>query len=355
MATLPPDLTVDNEPPATIPDERTLDEVMSRPSAGLIESIARGSGDLLVLGAGGKMGPTVARMAQRAFEAGGRDGRVIAVSRFSDPAARAGLEAVGVRTLTGDLLDPEFLHELPDAPDVVFMAGRKFGSTGAEHLTWAMNAHLPGLVARRFREARCVVFSTAAVYPFTPADGAGADEELGPAPIGEYAQSCLARERMFEYAAHTWGTPSALIRLSYALDLRYGVLHDIGDSVRDGRAVDVGMSTASVIWQGDACDLILRTLEHTSAPPLTLNVSGLEPIRLRDAAIALGELLGVEPEFEGAESQSALFVDCRRMAGLVGEPMTPLERVLRWTADWLRAGGRTLDKPTHFEVRDGKF
>ena len=341
--------------PATIPDERTLDEVMSRPSAGLVESLARGSGDLLVLGAGGKMGPTVSRMAQRAFEAAGRDGKVIAVSRFSDPAARAGLEAAGVTTVAGDLLESSFLHELPDAPDVVFMAGRKFGSTGAEHLTWAMNAHLPGLVARRFQDARCVVFSTAAVYPFVPTEGTGADEDVAPEPIGEYAQSCLARERMFEYAAHTWGTQSALIRLSYALDLRYGVLHDIGVSVRDARPVDVGMSTASVIWQGDACDLILRTLEHTSAPPLTLNVSGMAPIRIRDVAGLMGELLDVEPEFEGVESGSALFVDCRRMAGLVGVPMTPLATVLRWTADWLRSGGRTLDKPTHFEVRDGKY
>lgn len=328
---------------------------MSRPSPGLIESIARGTGDLLVLGAGGKMGSTTARMARRAFQAAGREGRVMAVSRFSDPAARAGLEAAGVATLAGDLLEPGFLRELPDAPEVVFMAGRKFGSTGAEHLTWVMNAHLPGLVARRFREARCVVFSTAAVYPFVPTDGKGADEELDPEPIGEYAQSCLARERMFEHAAHTWGTRSALIRLSYALDLRYGVLHDVGASLRDGQPVNVGMSTASVIWQGDACDLILRTLEHTSAPPLTLNVSGLEPIRIRDVAVAMGELLEVEPEFEGTESDSALFVDCRRMAGLVGEPMTPLGSVLGWTADWLRAGGRTLDKPTHFDVRDGKF
>lgn len=348
-------MTAADSPPDSIPDERTLDEVMSRPSVGLIESISRGSGDLLVLGAGGKMGPTVARMARRAFEAAGREGRVIAVSRFSDPAARAGLQAAGVATISGDLLEPGFLRDLPDAPDVVFMAGRKFGSTGAEHLTWAMNAHLPGLVARRFRAARCVVFSTAAVYPFVSIVSAGADEDLAPEPIGEYAQSCLARERMFEYAAHTWGTRSALIRLSYALDLRYGVLHDVGASVRDGQPVDVGMSTASVIWQGDACDLILRTLEHTAAPPLTLNVSGLELIRIRDVAVALGELLDVEPEFEGSESDSALFVDCRRMAGLVGEPMTPLRAVLRWTADWLRAGGRTLDKPTHFEVRDGKY
>ena len=341
--------------PDSVPDEGTLDEVMSRPSAGLIESVARGSGDLLVLGAGGKMGPTVARMAQRAFEAAGRDGQVIAVSRFSDPAARAGLDAVGVATIAGDLLEPAFLRELPDAPDVVFMAGRKFGSTGAEHLTWVMNAYLPGLVTRRFREARCVVFSTAAVYPFVPTDGRGAGEDLEPEPIGEYAQSCLARERMFEYAAQRWGTRSALIRLSYALDLRYGVLHDIAASLCGGHPVNVGMSTASVIWQGDACDLILRTLEHTSAPPLTLNVSGLEPIRIRDVAGAMGEVLDIEPEFEGTESDSALFVDCRRMAGLVGEPMTPLATVLGWTADWLRTGGRTLDKPTHFEVRDGKF
>ncbi|MDE2899017.1 MAG: NAD(P)-dependent oxidoreductase [Chloroflexota bacterium] len=341
--------------PAAIRDEATLDEVMSRPSAGLIESVARGAGDLLVLGAGGKMGPTVARMARRAFEAAGRDGQVIAVSRFSDPAARAGLEAAGVATLAGDLLEPDFLRDLPDAPEVVFMAGRKFGSTGAEHLTWAMNAHLPGLVARRYREARCVVFSTAAVYPFVPTDSAGADEDLEPEPIGEYAQSCLARERMFEYAADTWGTRSALIRLSYALDLRYGVLHDVGAGLRDGQPVNLGMSTASVIWQGDACDLILRTLEHTAAPPLTLNVSGLAPIRIRDVAVAMGDLLEVEPEFEGAESDSALFVDCRRMADLVGEPMTPLEPVLRWTAGWLQAGGRTLDKPTHFEVCDGRF
>ena len=349
------DLTVADRLPASIPDERTLDEVMSRPGSGLIESIARGTGDLLVLGAGGKMGPTVARMSRRAFEAAGRDGQVIAVSRFSDPAARAGLEAAGVTTVAGDLLEPGFLRELPDAPEVVFMAGRKFGSTGAEHLTWVMNAHLPGLVARRFREARCVVFSTAAVYPFVSTDSAGADENLAPKPIGEYAQSCLARERMFEYAAQRWGTRSSLIRLSYALDLRYGVLHDVGASVRDGQPVNVGMSTASVIWQGDACDLILRTLEHTSAPPLTLNVSGLAPIRIRDVAVEMGRLLEVEPEFEGVESDSALFVDCRRMAELVGEPLTPPATVLGWTADWLRAGGRTLDKPTHFEVRDGKY
>lgn len=352
---MPPDVTVAGSLPATIPDEATLDEVMSSPSAGLIASIARGSGDLLVLGAGGKMGPTVARMARLAFEAAGRDGEVIAVSRFSDPAARAGLEAAGVATIAGDLLEPTFLRELPDAPEVVFMAGRKFGSTGAEHLTWAMNAHLPGLVARRFRAARCVVFSTAAVYPFVSTGSAGADEDLEPEPIGEYAQSCLARERIFEYAAHTWGTRSALIRLSYALDLRYGVLHDVGARVRDDQPVNVGMSTASVIWQGDACDLILRTLEHTSAPPLTLNVSGTEPIRIREVGIEMGRLLGVEPTFEGVESDSALFVDCGRMAELVGEPMTPPGQVLRWTADWLRAGGRTLDKPTHFEVRDGKF
>ena len=182
-----------------------------------------------------------------------------------------------------------------------------------------------------------------------------AGENLEPEPIGEYAQSCLARERMFENAAYTWGTSSALIRLSYALDLRYGVLHDIAASLCGGQPVNVGMSTASVIWQGDACDLILRTLEHTSAPPLTLNVSGLEPIRIGMSPLRWAKCWSVEPEFEGTESDSALFVDCRRMAGLVGEPMTPLATVLGWTADWLRTGGRTLDKPTHFEVRDGRF
>ena len=264
------------------------------PAAGLIESIARGSGDLLVLGRWRKDGahPGADGAARVRGRAGAKVGS--SPSRVSAILPRApGWKLPGVRTLTGDLLDPEFLRELPDSPDVVFMAGRKFGSTGAEHLTWVMNAHLPGLVARRFREASCVVFSTAAVYPFTAADGPGADE-------GRRTQSQLGSTRSRAWrgsgCSSTRPTPgvcaSALIRLSYALDLRYGVLHDIGASLRDGQAVDLAMSRASVIWQGDACDLILRTLEHTSAPPLTLNVSGLEPIRIRDAAVRVGAAAG---------------------------------------------------------------
>ncbi len=342
-------------PPAAVDDAAALDELLSRPSAAVIESVGRGDGDLLVLGAGGKMGPTLARMARRAFDAAGRAGQVVAVSRFSDRAARAALEAAGVVTRTGDLLDPALLRELPDAPDVVFMAGRKFGSTGAEHLTWAMNAYLPGLVAARFRQARVAVFSTAAVYPFTAAPGPGADETLAPGPVGEYAQSCLARERMFEYAAHTQGARAVTLRLSYALDLRYGVALDIAQAIAARRPVALAMGCASVIWQGDACDLALRALELAQAPPCVLNLSGPQPVRVRGLAARLGELLGLDPVFQGQETDTALIVDCTRLVDLLGAPPTPLEHVLAWTAAWVRARNPTLDKPTHFDVRDGRF
>ena len=341
--------------PDTISDEMVLDEMLSQPSPQLIEQLGAGTGDLVVLGAGGKMGPTLARMAHRAFEAASRNGSVIAVSRFSDPAVRESLRGLGIRTCVGDLLDRDFLAGLPDAPDVVFMAGRKFGSTGAEHLTWAMNAYLPGLVADRYRYARIVVFSTGAVYPFTTVQSGGSGEDTYPDPIGEYAQSCLARERVFEFAAESWDTRIATIRLSYALDLRYGVVVDIAESVRGERPIDLGMGSVSVIWQGDACDLILRSLDYASAPPFVLNVSGLKPVHVRDVAARMGELLTTSPIFEGTAPSTALILNCGRMAQTVGLPGTPLDRVMCWTADWLGRNGHTLDKPTHFNVRDGRF
>ena len=356
-ASVDPTMTTSStgEHPDAIVDELMLDDVMSRPSARLIEQIGSGTGDLIVLGAGGKMGPTIVRMAHRAFLASGRQGAVIAVSRFSDRGVYESFKTLGVQTQVGDLLDPNFLSSLPDAPDVVFMAGRKFGSTGAEHLTWAMNAYLPGLVADRYRDARVVVFSTGAVYPFTTIHSGGADEDIPPEPIGEYAQSCLARERMFAFAADAWGTQVATIRLSYALDLRYGVLVDIAESVRDGRPVDLGMGAVSVIWQGDACDLILRSLDHVSTPPFVLNVSGLQPVSVTDLAVGMGHLLGIDPVFEGEAPTTALILDCSRMAQTVGDPEVSIRRVMDWTCRWLQTNGRTLGKPTHFNVRDGKF
>ncbi len=362
-STNPSNRSVDTSPtmnpntmfPDTISNETVLDEVLSQPSPQLVEQLGAGTGDLVVLGAGGKMGPTLVRMAHRAFEATGRNGAVIAASRFSDPAVRESLQAQGVRTCVGDLLDRNFLAGLPDASDVVFMAGRKFGSTGSEHLTWAMNAYLPGLVADRYRDARVVVFSTGAVYPFTTIQSGGADEATDPDPIGEYAQSCLARERVFEFAAESWGTRISTIRLSYALDLRYGVLVDVAESVRGERPIDLGMGSVSVIWQGDACDLILRSLDYASAPPFVLNVSGLKPVQVRDIAARIGELLETSPIFEGTAPNTALILNCERMAQTVGAPNTPLDRVMCWTTDWLGQNGHTLDKPTHFNVRDGRF
>ena len=328
-----------------------LEDEMSRPSPALGEALARAPGDLLVLGVGGKMGPTLARMARRADPAR----RVIGVARFSQPGLRQDLERAGIECIEADLLSREALAALPDAPNVVFMAGRKFGSTGSEWLTWAMNAHVPALVAERFRGARIVAFSTACVYPFVATDGPGAPESLPPtAPSGEYANSCVARERMFQHFSHQHGTPGRLLRLSYAIDMRYGVLHDVAQKVLRREPIDLSMGHANVIWQGEANDWALRALAHCGSPTAPLNISGPK-VAIRDVAQALGQRLGIAPVLQGREAPTAWLVDCREAFRLFGPPQVGLEYMLDWTADWVARGGESLGKPTHYEARDGKY
>ena len=337
--------------PERFADVAQLEEVMSRPSAELIESLQRAPGNILVLGVGGKMGPTLARMAKRADP--GR--RVIGVARFSQPGLREELQQHGIECIEADLLSREALAALPDAPNVIFMAGRKFGSTGSEWLTWAMNAHVPALVAERFAGSRIVAFSTACVYPFTATGSPGAPEALPPtAPSGEYANSCVARERMFEHFSHVHQTPGRLVRLSYAIDMRYGVLHDVAQKVLQREPIDLAMGHANVIWQGEANDWSLRALAHCDTPTSPLNLSGPK-ICIREVAKALGQRLGVDPVLTGQEAPTAWLVDCSEAFRLFGLPQVGLDQMLDWTADWIQRGGASLGKPTHYEARDGRY
>ena len=332
-------------------DAAHLEEVMTAPSAALKDALAAIPGDLMVLGVGGKMGPTLARMAKRAAP----DKRVIGVARFSEPGLRASLQAHGVECIAADLLSREAIAALPDTPNVVFMAGRKFGSGGSEWLTWAMNAHVPALVAERFPLARLVVFSTACVYPFVSTAGTGATEDLAPTPPpGEYANSCVARERMFEHFSHRHGTPGRLIRLSYAIDMRYGVLHDIARKILDRAPIDLAMGHANVIWQGDANEWALRALAACTTPTSALNVSG-PVLSIRTAAEGLGKRLGIAPVLAGREADSAWLIDSGVARRLFGPPSVTHETLLDWTADWMARAMPTLNKPTHYEARDGKY
>jgi len=337
--------------PDRFDDVGQLEDVMSRPSDALVGDLRSVPGDIMVLGVGGKMGPTLARMARRA--APGK--RVIGVARFSQAGLRESLTTQGIECIEADLLSRDALAALPDVANIVFMAGRKFGSTGSEWLTWAMNAHVPALVAQRFAASRIVAFSTACVYPFVSTAGEGATEDMPPtAPSGEYANSCVARERMFEHFSHQLGTPGRLLRLSYAIDMRYGVLHDVAQKVLHRQAIDLTMGHANVIWQGEANDWALRSLAHCEAPTAPLNVSGPK-ISIRAVAQALGRRLGIEPVLRGVEAPTAWLVDCNKAFALFGPPQVSLDRMLDWTADWVQRGGASLGKPTHYEARDGKY
>lgn len=343
-------------PEAPPSSDRDLEDRLSRPSPGLVDDLRRLDGDLLVLGAGGKMGPSLCRLARRALdEAGNSQSRVLAVSRWSDTEAEKELREHGVETVAFDLAS-DSLAQLPHAENVVFMVGAKFGTTGNEHAAWASNVLLPGRVAEVFATSRIAAFSTGNVYPFVPAVSAGCTESDLPGPVGEYAMSCLGRERMFEHAARTRGTRVSLLRLNYAVDLRYGVLADIATAVRDGRPVDVTTGYVNVVWQGYANEVALRSLLHASAPdPFVLNVTGPERASVRRLAIEVGEVLGCEPVLSGEEAPTALLNDASRCHGLFGYPDVPLRRLVDWQARWCAAGGRMWDKPTHFQTRDGRF
>lgn len=337
--------------PDTLRDEAELDEVLSRPSPALVAFASGLEGDVLVLGAGGKIGPTLVRMARRALAEAGAAGEVVAVARRPLP----DLAAEGVRTLECDLLDPDAVARLPRTPNVVFMAGRKFGSTGDEPATWAANVLVPYHVARTFTAARVAVFSTGCVYPLMPVASGGATEATPPDPVGEYGMSCLGRERVFDYASAAWGERVVHLRLNYAVEPRYGVLVDVAQRVLAGEPVDLSSAHANVLWQGDACDWALRSLGLAASPPAVLNLTGPETLAIREVAETFGRLLDVPVQFTGEDTGRAYLSDASRAIERFGRPRVPAETVIRWTADWLRRGGRTLGKPTHFEVQDGRF
>ncbi|WP_375411462.1 NAD-dependent epimerase/dehydratase family protein [uncultured Bradyrhizobium sp.] len=337
--------------PDTISDVTALDGLLCRPSQALMDDLDKVGGDIMILGVAGKMGPTLAGLAKAALP--GR--RILGVARFSDPSVKAWLQARGVETITCDLLDEAALRGLPKAANIVFMAGRKFGAEGDLSLTWAMNAHVPALVAQVFPQSRIVAFSTGCVYPFVAVNGKGADESVAPDPPGEYAQSCVGRERMFEYFSRRFGTPGRLFRLNYAIDMRYGVLHDIASKVLQGVPIDVSLGHVNFIWQGDAAAQALRCLAHCDVPTSPINVSGHEILGVRDLAVRLGALLGREPVIVGTEQPTAWLTDTSQAVKLFGLPVVDTERLIVWTADWAARSMPSLGKPTKYEVRDGRY
>lgn len=341
--------------PNAIRDVDQLETLLSDPSTAAVEAMRRVHGDVVILGVAGKMGPTLARMARRAIDAAGVAARVIGVSRFSSPAHQRALDAHGVETIRCDLFDEGALERLPEAPNVIFMAGRKFGSTGDEPLTWAMNAHLPALVARRFASSRIVVFSTGNVYGLTPIGRGGSREGDPPHPVGEYAMSCLARERLFEYFSRANRTSVTILRLNYAVEMRYGVLVDLALRVLRREPIDLTMGYFNVIWQGDANSAALTALMHTSSPARIVNVAGLEELSVRATCLELGRRLNREVSFTGREAGDALLSNGEHGRALLGAPRVDVARMLAWTADWVQRGGERLDKPTHFESRTGRF
>jgi nucleoside-diphosphate-sugar epimerase len=354
----PPSASAAPAAPTSPPEsEAALEEYLSRPTPGTVAALAGLAGDLLVLGAGGKLGYSLCRLARRSLDAAGQaHRRVVAVSRFGDPRSAAPFQAAGIDTVACDLLADGALAALPDAANLLYLVGMKFGSTADPAATWAVNTFLPGLVARRFAGARIVALSTGNVYRLSDVRSGGAGETEPPGPVGEYAQSCLGRERLFAYFSRRQGTPLTLVRLNYANDLRYGVLVDLALRVLGGEPVDLTMGAVNVIWQGDANATILQAFTLCASPPAVLNVSGPETASVRWLAGRLADLLGAPPpRFSGAEADTALLSNCSRQHALFGYPTVPLERLLDWTAAWLRQGGRTLAKPTHYEARDGQY
>ena len=337
--------------PETISDIAALDDLLCRPSQALIDDLRKVDGDIMILGVAGKMGPTLAGLAKAAAP----DRRIIGVARFSDASVKDWLQGRGVETINCDLLDEAAIKALPKAPNVVFMAGRKFGAEGDLSLTWAMNAHVPALVAQAFADSRIVAFSTGCVYPFVDVNGKGADETLAPNPPGEYAQSCVGRERMFEYFSRRFDTPGRLFRLNYAIDMRYGVLHDIASKVLQGKPIDVSLGHVNFIWQGDAAAQALRCLAHCDTPASPINVSGHELLSVRDLAAKLGALLKRDPVITGTEQPTAWLTDTSQATKLFGLPIVDTDRLIRWTADWVARAMPSLGKPTKYEVRDGRY
>ena len=344
--------------PGRINSDAELEDILAEPSDSDLEFISRLRGDVLILGASGKMGPSLVRRIHRAVERTESAGRVIAASRFSSPGkdvARARLDAEGIGTIACDLLDPLQIAALPRCEHVLFLAGRKFGTLDRTDLTWATNTVAPARVAEHFRQSRMVAFSTGNVYPLVPVSGPAPTEDDPPAPVGEYAQSCLGRERVIEFVSRQDAMPALIFRLNYAVDLRYGTLVDIARRVFAGEPVDLAMGFFNAIWQGDANSYALRSLALCSTPPAILNVTGPERISVREIAEWLGSAFGRPPRFTNTEGPLALLSDSSRCRALLGEPTVSLSVLRQWVAHWVQTGGSSLNKPTHFEVVDGRF
>lgn len=339
------------ELPDVIADEEQLEELLSRPPQWLVDGFRSLEGDIIVLGVGGKVGPTLARMAKRAAP----EKRVIGVARFSDQDIKARLESWGVETITCDLLDREAVERLPKVENVIYMAGKKFGTDGDPSFAWVMNTHVPALVAEAFKASSIVVFSTLCVYPFAPVTGGGWSEDVEPMPVGDYANSCVGRERIFSQFSRKNETAGRLIRLNYAIDMRYGVLFDIASWVRDGKPIPLATGFASVIWQGDSTAQILGSLLHCTTPTSPLNVGGPEHMSVQLAAQEFGRRMGKDPVFEGEAAPDGWLNNTLAAQQLFGYPTVPLGKLIDWVADWVLRDMPSHDKPTGYEVRDGRF
>ena len=343
-----------SERPQNVATVEQLEDLLSEPTPGVLRTLGRLEGDLLILGVNGKMGPTLARMARRASDAAGVRRRIIGVSRLGGD-AEARLRAHGVEPIRCDLLDPAQLAGLPDAPNVIYLVGMKFGTTGQEARTWAVNSFLPGLVSQRYRRSRIVAFSTGNVYGLTPVVRGGSLESDALDPLGDYAMSAVGRERIFEHFSRTLGIPMALLRLNYAVELRYGVLVDIARCVWSGTPIDLSMGNFNAIWQADANAMALQAFDQLVSPPRVLNIAGPELLSVRRLADQFGELFGKSVTFRGTEAPDALLSNGQLGHRLFGYPRVSVQQMVEWIADWVRRGGASLDKPTHFEVRDGNF
>lgn len=341
--------------PETIVNEKQLEELLSRPTPEVVDLFKTLEGDIIFLGIAGKIGPSIARMAMRACKEAGVSKRIIGVSRFSNEQERNQIERFGIEIIRGDLLEPDFVNSLPKVRNVVFLAGMKFGAEGNLALTWAMNTYVPALVAEHFKDSRIIAFSTGCVYPLVPLESCGSLETDKPVAIGEYAQSCLGRERMFEHGSIKYGTPAVLIRLNYSVEMRYGVLVDIATKIKNDFVIDLAMGYFNVIWQGDMNAMSLLCLSQCTSPANIINLTGPETLSVRQVALEFGKLFGKTPKFSGEESPTALLSCARLSHNLFGEPKVATKQIIRWIASWINHENRLLNKQTHFEVRDGKY
>lgn len=332
-----------------------LENMLTAPSDRLIEDLKKIDGDLLILGVGGKMGPTLAKLAKRAIDEANLEKRVIGVSRFSSGNLREELEEAGIETISCDLLNDEALQALPNVKNIIYMAGNKFGTVGNEHFTWAMNAYLAGRIAEKFKDSRIIAFSTGNVYPLTNVLTNGCTEDFPVNPVGEYAQSCLGRERVLTYFSHKHKTPMLIFRLNYAIDLRYGVLLEIAKHVYEGKAIDLSMGNVNVIWQGDANEYALRSLLHVDNPPTLLNITGPETLSVRWVAKEFGKRFGKEALYVNEESDRALLNNASQAHKLFGYPRVSVQEMMDMVADWVMNDGEMHNKPTHFQEREGAF